>query len=241
MANRDHPSGIYYDIYQSCYNEKDITYHSFGGKGIKICDEWLEDRKKFYQWCRENGWEKGKKVTRIDKEKDFCPENCYITDKQSKKYSKLNQNDLASEVLGIRITKHPIYSKYAGMKSRCYNPKDHHYKVYGARGITVCNEWLGKYGFLKFFIWSMENGWENGLTIDRIDNDRGYSPDNCRWTTMDVQLKNRRQVKLYLYDGDLRSIPEISRRTGVSEYRLRKLIQDEDKSVEESLKILNNS
>jgi hypothetical protein len=241
MAKSDTLRDILYNMKRGCYNENDITYHSFGAKGIKICDEWLNDSKAFYAWCRENGWVPGKKVTRKDKTKDFCPDNCVVVDKQSKKYKKLKQTDLAQTFLGINLQDHPIASKYAGMKSRCYNPKDPRYKTYGARGITVCNDWLGKYGLLKFFIWSMENGWENGLTIDRIDNDRGYSPDNCRWTTMEVQLKNRRQVKLYYYDGDYRTIPEISRRTGVSEYRLRKLIQEENKSVEESLIILREN
>ena len=238
MSHSDNLSGILYNMKRSCYNEKDITYHSFGGKGIKICDEWLNDSSKFYDWCRENGWEKGKKVARKDNSKDFTPDNCYITDRQSKKYKKLKQTDLASEFLGISLYDHPIKTIYHNMKSRCYNPNDYHYRWYGERGITVCNEWLGKYGLLKFIIWSMENGWENGLTIDRIDNDRGYSPDNCRWTTMEVQLKNRRQVHLHYFDGDYRTITEISRMTGVPYQRLRKLLNVEKKSLDESLKIL---
>lgn len=241
MAKSDTLSGILYNMKRGCYNKNDITYHSFGAKGIKICDEWLNDSKIFYSWCRENGWVPGKKVTRKDKTKDFCPENCYITDKQAKKYGTISQNGLASELLGINLSDHPIYTKYFGMKSRCYNKNDPHYRWYGKRGITVCTEWLGKYGLLKFFIWSMENGWEDGLTIDRIDNNRGYSPDNCRWVTMDVQLKNRRQVKLTYYDGEYRTITEISRLAGVKYQPLRKLINNEGKTAEESIKILKEA
>ena len=240
MAKTDNLSGILYNLKRRCYNEKDITYHSFGAKGIKICDEWLNDSSTFYKWCRENGWEKGKKIARRDNNKDFCPENCYITERQSKKYKKIKQTDLAAEFLGINLSEHPIYSHYFGMKGRCYNTKESRYKYYGGRGIKICNEWLGKYGLLKFFIWSMENGWEDGLTIDRIDNDRGYSPDNCRWTTMDVQLRNRRNIKLFYFEGEYRNIKEISEIAGVKYQPLRKLLNVEMKSVDESIEILKN-
>ncbi len=86
-----------------------------------------------------------------------------------------------------------LYKVWAGMKTRCYNSKFKYYKNYGGRGITVCKEWIGNFG--AFQDWALSHGYAEGLTIDRIDNDKGYSPDNCRWVTMKEQRHNRRDCK----------------------------------------------
>jgi hypothetical protein len=82
-----------------------------------------------------------------------------------------------------------IYRIYSSMKERCYNVKSQRYKWYGERGIKVCNEW--KKDFDVFYKWAINNGYEKGLSIDRIDNNRDYAPCNCRFTNNQIQGLNR--------------------------------------------------
>lgn len=87
-----------------------------------------------------------------------------------------------------------LRSIYAGMISRCYD-KDHlNYKYYGEKGIVICDEW--KNDNRKFFHWSVNNGYDSDLTIDRIDPEKDYSPDNCQWLPMIEQIQKRRSNKL---------------------------------------------
>lgn len=89
------------------------------------------------------------------------------------------------------FTRTRLYRIYYKMKERCYKPSNDNYKYYGALGITICDEWLND--FRTFADWALANGYKDNLTIDRKDNSKGYSPDNCRWITIQAQQKNRRK------------------------------------------------
>jgi len=107
---------------------------------------------------------------------------------------------------------HPLFAIQRGMIRRCYNPKDQRYKEYGNRGITVCERWHD----VNNFIADMSEGYQKGLQIDRIDNDKGYSPDNCRWVDRKTQCRNTRRNVYLTHDGKTLTLIEWSNITGIS-------------------------
>jgi hypothetical protein len=97
---------------------------------------------------------------------------------------------------------------YYNMKSRCYNSNTPKFKNHGGRGITVCDEWLGENGFINFYNWSFQNGYSEKLTLDRIDNDGNYEPNNCKWSTYEEQNFNRRNNRLFTINEETRTAKE---------------------------------
>lgn len=95
------------------------------------------------------------------------------------------------------------------MKKRCLNKNSSNYKNYGLRGISVCDEWMS---YELFRDWAVSNGYDDTLSIDRIDVDKGYSPENCRWVTDVVQANNRRSNVKYAVEGELLTIADIARK-----------------------------
>ena len=91
--------------------------------------------------------------------------------------------------------------KLSSIKSRCYNTNSSSYKNYGARGIKVCDEWLND--FMNFYNWAIDNGYKDGLTLDRIDVNGNYEPSNCRWITSSEQRYNTRRNRLIQYNNKI--------------------------------------
>lgn len=115
-----------------------------------------------------------------------------------------------------------LFNIYHAMIRRCYAKKHIHYKNYGGRGIKICDEWLDKEnGFLNFYNWAIQNGYNNNLTIDRIDNNGNYEPSNCRWTTYKEQGNNRNNNKIIKAFGKEKTIAEWSEETGLKHTTIR--------------------
>lgn len=103
-------------------------------------------------------------------------------------------------------SKHPLYDCWVSMKARCNNKRNPKYPSYGGRGITVCEEWEND--FCSFLEWSLKNGYDEQLTLDRIDNNKGYYPENCRWTTRKVQQNNTRHNRYIEYNGETKTLSQ---------------------------------
>ena len=112
------------------------------------------------------------------------------------------------------MTETRIYGIWGHMKNRCYNQNDEKYELYGGRGLTVCEEWL--HNFQAFYDWSIKNGYTEDLTIDRLDNNKGYSPENCRWATNWEQSNNKRTSRILILNGERHTIAEWSKITGIN-------------------------
>lgn len=118
-------------------------------------------------------------------------------------------NEHHNRIHGMSHTRlHGIWSK---MNERCFNKNHKYYRNYGGRGISICDEWLGTDGFIRFMKWANDSGYTDKLTLDRIDVNGNYEPGNCRWVTMQVQSNNKRDTRFLEYDGQKMSIADWAR------------------------------
>ena len=130
------------------------------------------------------------------------------------------------------LFKHPLYGTWKRMKTRCYNKNCADYKDYGGRGIEVCELW--KNDFVEFFYWAMKHGWQKGLSIERKDYNKGYSPENCTWIPFREQAKNRRTVQMITFNGETHNISEWSRITGISRKTLQRRLKSKNFTIQEA-------
>lgn len=125
-----------------------------------------------------------------------------------------------SEINTIHGKSHSrLFSIWSNMISRCENENIKVYQYYGKRGISVCKEWRND--FREFYKWANAHGYKDDLTLDRIDNDKGYAPDNCRWVTMKSQANNTRRNRLITYNGETKTLKQWADIMGCNESMLR--------------------
>lgn len=125
-----------------------------------------------------------------------------------------------------------LYNIWSKMNSRCYCKSATQYPNYGERGIKVCDEWRK---FIPFYEWSMKNGYRDDLSIDRIDNDGDYCPENCRWVTWKQQANNRRNTRYLTYNGKTMCVKDWEIETGINSVIIKHRIDRQGWSVERAL------
>lgn len=117
-----------------------------------------------------------------------------------------------------------IYRIWFDMKRRCYKPNNKSYSRYGGRGITVCDEWRNN--FEAFYNWAMDNGYNDNLSIDRINPNGNYEPINCRWITMSEQAKNRRNCHFITCNGRTQILADWAKETGIDRFEIVKRLKN---------------
>lgn len=130
--------------------------------------------------------------------------------------------------------KRRIHTAWKNMLQRCENPSCDGYARYGGRGISVCAEW---HKFEPFYRWSLSHGYSENLTLDRRDNDKGYSPDNCRWVTQKENSRNRGNNYLITFNGETLCVSEWAERVGISHQAMCERLISGGWSLEEALTI----
>lgn len=116
------------------------------------------------------------------------------------------------------------YNSWTNMKYRCYNQNNPSYKRYGGRGIKVCDRWLGRYGFVNFYADMGDR--PSDTSLDRIDNDGDYTPENCRWATRAEQQNNHGRCRILEYHGERLNVTQWSRRLGINQNTLTKRVNN---------------
>ena len=131
------------------------------------------------------------------------------------------------------LSKSKLSYVLGNMIERCYNPKNNRYKHYGARGIRVCDEWLNNHK--SFYDWALANGYHEGLSIDRIDNDKDYSPENCRFVDNTVQMNNRSDNHYLTYQGKTMTISQWEKEIGIPRSTIQARINKLHWSIDKAL------
>lgn len=185
----------------------DLTNQKFGRLTVTSCAGY-DNKGHSYKWnciC-----ECGKSVVVLGsslKAKRTVSCGCYSSEQKS----------IRSKTHGVG-NENRLYRIWSGMKTRCYSQADHNYKRYGARGITMDENWRND--FVAFREWALQNGYKDDLSIDRIDNDGPYSPQNCRWSSKKDQNNNRRTNTYITYKGETRTVSEWAEITGIKKATL---------------------
>ena len=148
-----------------------------------------------------------------------CGKTCFVTTSNLKCNKIKSCGCLKVEKITNRNSTHnqrntKLYEVWKTIKQRCLNPNNKAYNNYGGRGITICPEW--QENFISFYNWSIINGYKEGLTIDRIDNNGNYEPSNCRWASRIIQSNNTRSNRFITINNETKSLADWCRIYNIS-------------------------
>jgi len=135
---------------------------------------------------------------------------------------------------GLKTTMPKLYNSWRGMRDRCNREGRSDAHCYSGKGIRICPEWDDVRVFCE---WALANGYEDGLTIDRIDSNKGYSPENCRWVDRKVQARNISRNRIIEFDGRKLCVSEWSELTGISQANIYARINKLGWPIEKALSI----
>ena len=179
-----------------------LTGQQFGR--LTVIKRVENDKNRGTQWlCQCNCQNKTKKIIRGSSLRNGQTQSCGC----------LHTEMLVNRNKTHNLSKSRLYKILYAMKNRCYYPKDKCYNCYGGRGITVCDEWL--HDFQAFYDWAMAHGYNESLTIDRIDTNGNYEPSNCRWITNKEQQYNKSNNHLITYNGETKTAKQWSIELGI--------------------------
>jgi hypothetical protein len=146
-----------------------------------------------------------------------------LTSGQSKSCGCLRKKTFIDRNTSHGKSRSKLNAVYQAMKQRCENPNNINYKHYGGRGIKVCEQWLSS--LIVFYNWAIENGYEEGLSIDRINVNGNYEPDNCQWVKMKIQTRNKRDNVFVEYNGEKLCVQDWANRLGINHCTLTKRLK----------------
>lgn len=146
----------------------------------------------------------------------------------------IKRNKTNCSLNGESVVYRKIYNVWTKMKIRCYNKDSKDYKHYGGRGITICDEWLNWDNFKN---WALENGYSDNLTIDRIDNNGNYEPNNCRWATYKTQANNKRNNKMLTYNNKTQTLAQWCEELNLDYHRTKARLNTCNMTVEQAFEL----
>lgn len=220
-------TGTYADYLDECKKRREINKKEAEEKRIKKQKEINEEKKKVIgkTYNRLTVTDviippKGETIWKCICEcgKEYINKGKYIKNGRIKSCGCIAKEIKEKAKKEICLSKKRYYKILIGMIDRCYNPKNTAYKYYGERGIEICDEWLNDHS--KFCEWAIKNGYEDGLSIERIDVNGNYCPENCKWIPLSEQCKNKRRYGRepykYIVDGKEKTLKEIQKEYKIS-------------------------